>query len=175
MTETAETDDPFAAVEERHAADYMLRNVQQHLVSLSAQGDLKASVVMTVSALLIGAAAPAARDVTLWGVVPFVVVLSVALLWAVLSIMPRTGKPRTQADLLFFGDIATLSLGEYEARMAELIRDDRSMYRAMVHNLHEHSAFLVRQKYRYLRHSYLWFMLSFVAGAVGIAANRLFG
>ncbi len=174
-TETTQPEDPFAAIEDSHAADYMLRNVQQHLVSLSAQADLKASVVMTVSALLMGAAATGAdKDVTLWGIVPFSIALAVTLLWSVLAIVPRKGAPRPQTDLLFFGDIANLSLREYQVRMAELLTNDGSLYRAMVDNLHDHSVFLVKEKYRYLRHSYLWFMFAFLAGAAGIVADQLF-
>jgi hypothetical protein len=175
VTETAQNDDPFTGIQESHAADYMLRNVQQHLVSLSAQADLKASVVMTVSALLMGAAATGAdKKVTLWGIVPFSIGLAVTLLWSVLAIMPRKGSPREKDDLLFFGDIANLSRRNYQERMAALLTDDGGLYQAMVDNLHDHSVFLVKEKYRYLRHSYLWFMLAFLAGAVGIVADQLF-
>lgn len=167
---------PFEDVAERHAADYALRNTQQHLVQLSAQADLKASIVMTVSAVLIGVAgARASNDDVLWGVIAFVVVLSVALLFAVLAIVPGKGGPRARPDLLFFNDAAELPREEYAERMAALIDTDGALYRAMVDNLHDHSVFLVRHKYRYLRYAYLWFCTAFAAAAVGIVAQQLFG
>lgn len=175
VTQLAQAD-PFEGVEERHAADYALRNTQQHLVSLSSQADLKASIVMTVSALLMSiAAARAENDHMLWGIVPFICVLAVALLWAVLAIVPGKGGPRAKPDLLFFTDVAGMSRDEYAARVAALFRDDHGLYRAMVDNLHDHSVFLVQHKYRYLRFAYLWFCLAFVAGALGVVAKQLVG
>ena len=169
--------DPFAAIEESHARDYMLRNVQQHLVSLSAQADLKASIVMTVSALLIGGAATAVdkRHAALWIVVPFVVVLAVALVWAVLAIVPRKGPPRTSVDPLFFGDIASMPLTEYREHMLLILSDDAVLYRAIVDNLHDHSKFLLTQKYRPLGASYTWFLAAFVVAPLGLLARELFG
>lgn len=176
MTETEHRLDPFASVEERHAADYALRNTQQHLVQLSAQADLKASIVMTVSAVLIGvAAARASNDDMLWGIVAFAIVLAGALLWAVLAIMPGKGGPRNRPDLLFFTDAAALSRDDYAQRMANLLGDDGRLYRVMVDNLHDHSVFLVQHKYRYLRFAYMWFMAAFVAGAAGIVLRQFVG
>lgn len=176
MSQVARPVDPFADVEERHAVDYALRNTQQHLVQLSAQADLKASIVMTVSALLISvAAARASNDDMLWGIVAFVALLAVALLWAVLAIVPGKSGVRAQPDLLFFTDAAALSRDAYAARMAELFADDHRLYRAMVDNLHDHSLFLVEHKYRYLRYAYFWFVCAFIAGAAGVAAKQLLG
>ena len=177
MPEHSPESDPFAAIEESHARDYMLRNLQQHLVSLSAQADLKASVVMTVSALLIGGAATAVdkKHSALWIVVPFVVVLAVALVWAVLAIVPRKGPARSSVDPLFFGDIASMQLPEYRERMVELLTDDAVLYRAIVDNLHEHSKFLLAQKYKPLGASYMWFIAAFVAAPFGLIARELFG
>lgn len=176
MTEVVSGSDPFDGVEERHAADYALRNTQQHLVQLSAQADLKASIVMTVSALLMSiAAARAGSDDLLWGVIPFAVVLAGALLWAVLAIVPGKGGARARPDLLFFTDVAGLSRDEYAVRMAALFAEDNRLYRVMVDNIHDHSAFLVHHKYRYLRYAYLWFVSAFAAGAAGIAVGQLVG
>ena len=177
MTQTEHQLDPFESVEERHAADYALRNTQQHLVQLSAQADLKASIVMTVSALLIGvAAARASNDDMLWGIVAFATVLAGALLWAVLAIMPGKGGPRNRPDLLFFTD-ARLPLAATTTRSGwrRCSATTAGLYRAMVDNLHDHSVFLVRHKYRYLRFAYMWFMAAFVAGAAGVALKQLVG
>ena len=49
--------DAFAGVEARGSVDYMLRTTQQQLTDLSGQADLKASIVMTTSAILTSVAA----------------------------------------------------------------------------------------------------------------------
>jgi hypothetical protein len=46
----------------------------------------------------------------------------------------------------------------------------------MIDNLHDHAAFLVQHKYRYLRYSYAsyaWFATAFVVGALGVIAKQI--
>jgi hypothetical protein len=176
VRESAEGSVALVGIDERHAADYALRNLQQHLVQLSAQADLKASIVMTVSAVLIGVgAARASNDDLLWGLIGFVIVLAGALLWAVLAIVPGKGGPRVLPDLFFFADIAAMSREEYSQRVTATLAEEGRLYRAMIDNLHDHAAFLVQHKYRYLRYSYAWFAAAFVVGALGVIAKQIFG
>jgi hypothetical protein len=45
--------DPFDGVQPRNSTDYFLRNVPEQLVQLSAQADLKASIVLTVCTIVL--------------------------------------------------------------------------------------------------------------------------
>src|SRR5262245_50342124 len=110
MTAVAEprAANPFDHVEGRSSIDYMLRTVQQQLVDLSGQADLKASIVMTTSAILTSvAAARLEHESVRWSLVTFMVILLVAMLCAVLAIVPtfRTHAPPShRINPLFFGD-----------------------------------------------------------------------
>jgi hypothetical protein len=170
--------DPFAEVVGRSSADYVLRNVHQQLVAVSSQADLKANIMITVSSIMVSVAATRLDDSDLRpGLVTLIAFLLVALVFAVVSVLPkfpipgaRSSKRREAVDLLFFGHFAELDAHRYEEEMAAVLRDDGSIYRALVGNLHNQGTYLLRAKYRYLFWSYFWFLGGIaVAGIVLIA------
>jgi hypothetical protein len=88
--------DPFDGVQARGSVDYMLRTTKQQLTDLSGQADLKASIVMTTSAILTSvAAARLDNESVRWSLVTLMVGLLVAMLCAVFSLVPtfRTRVP----------------------------------------------------------------------------------
>lgn len=106
----------------------MLRTAQQQLVDLSGQADLKASIVMTTSAILTSvAAARLGHESVRIALVTFIVGLLFAMLWAVLALVPsfRT-KPVAggQANPLFFGHFGSMKRSEYFEAMAEVMESD---------------------------------------------------
>ena len=49
---------PFADVSSRHTVDYFLLGLQQEMVQLTGQADLKGSIIITASAMMIVCTAP---------------------------------------------------------------------------------------------------------------------
>ena len=142
----------------------MLRTTQQQLVDLSGQADVKASIVMTTSAILTSVAAarlehesvrwsrdvhgrPACRD---------------ALRGLLLAPDLRTKLPAGGArNPLFFGHFGAMPRDEYLAAMAKLMRSDASVYRTIADDLHAAGGYLLLHKFRYLRLSYVLFLGAF--------------
>jgi Pycsar effector protein len=162
--------DAFADVEPRGSIDYMLRTMQQQLVDLSGQADLKASIVMTTSAILTSiAAGRLGHESVRWSLVTFIVGLVAAMLCAVFSLVPTfsTRLPKGQSpNPLFFGHFGSMRRVDYLDAMAELMQSDSAVYRTIVADVYEAGRYLLQHKYRFLRLSYLLFMAAFVvAGA----------
>jgi hypothetical protein len=173
MTLTIEprVDDPFADIRARGNIDYMLRTAQQQLVDLSGQADLKASIVMTTSAILTSvAAARLGHESVRVALVTFIVGLLVAMLCAVLALVPsfRTRPtPGVRPNPLFFGHFGAMNRAEYFQAMAEVMDSDPEIYRTIVGDLHASGQYLLLHKFRYLRLSYAFFLVTFlVAGLV---------
>jgi Family of unknown function (DUF5706) len=163
-------DDPFAEVEARGSIDYMLRTVQQQLVDFSGQADLKASIVMTTSAILTSvAAARLDHEDVRWSLVTFMIGLFGAMLCAVFAIVP-TFRTRRLAGVtpnpLFFGHFGAMRRDEYFDAMVGVLRSDVEVYRAIVRDLHASGAYLLKHKFRYLRLSYVFFLGAFAVAGV---------
>jgi len=180
LARAVETDgDPYAAVRGRHTVDYVLRNTHQQLVALSQQADLKANIMITVSSILLSLTLTRLdKGVLRWSAITFSGFLLVALVFALLSVLPKFMLPRMQPpphepDLLFFSDIAQLSREEYVELMAIRLAGDADVYRMLVGNIHGQSRYLVGAKYRYLTLSYAFFLLGVLAAAAALLAHAL--
>ena len=153
-------------------AVYMLRNVQQHHVQLSAMADLKASIVITASSIVLSIAVGFSVD----EVRPSLLVLSgfmaVALVMAILAALPKV-RPRhhitdtlpTGFNLLFFGHFVSLDLERYVEEMAPLLHDQRALADAQVKDIYEMGVYLERDKYRFLRYAFVLFVAGLLTAA----------
>ena len=74
---------------------------------------------------------------------------------------------------MFFGHFANLSKDRYLKEMAQVLKDDRSIYEAMCEDIYGIGHYLDAYKYRYLRWSYLCFLVGFLLATISSAA-RLF-
>lgn len=157
--------DVFADVQARGSVDYMLRTTQQQLTDLSGQADLKASIVMTTSAILTSvAAARLGHESVRWSLVTFMVGLLAAMLCAVFSLLPtfRTRLAEGQApNPLFFGHFGAMRREEHLRAMADLMQSDAAVYRTIVLDMHAAGRYLLQHKYRFLRLSYVFFLGAF--------------
>lgn len=162
--------DAFAEVEARGSVDYMLRTTQQQLTDLSGQADLKASIVMTTSAILTSvAAARLGHESVRWSLATFMIVLIGAMLCAVFSLIPtfRTRLPEDQApNPLFFGHFGAMPRADYIDAMADLMRSDADVYRTIVLDMYASGRYLLQHKFRYLRLSYMFFLGAFALAGV---------
>jgi hypothetical protein len=156
------------------AADYFFRNLHQQLVQLSAQTDLKGSIMLTTSALLIGLVTPqvVGEDGLRWGALVFLVFDACALLAAVLAVFPASARHVGRPDPLYFAHAAQMPKDDYVTAMLEIAADRERVYAAIASNLHDFSYYMHRGKFRYLRWSYALFLLGAIGGLV-IEAARL--
>jgi hypothetical protein len=147
------------------AADYFFRNLHQQLVQLSAQTDLKGSIMITTSSLLIGLVAPqiVLADEVRWGAVFFLAFDAGALLAAVLAVFPASARLVGRPDPLYFAHAAQMRQDDYVAQMLDIAASRDTVYRSMAQNLHTFSYYMHHGKFRYLRWSYALFL----AGAIG--------
>src|ERR1700710_827064 len=86
----ADIDALFGKVTERNTADVMLRTAQQHHVSLSAMADTKASIIITVSSIVLTLSLGKVDQPELrMSVVTLTVFTLMALLLAILAVLPK--------------------------------------------------------------------------------------
>jgi Pycsar effector protein len=165
----------------RAAADYVLRNVHQQLVALSSQADLKANIMITVTALLLSLSLTHLDEGRLRpSAITFAGFLLVALIFALLSVLPKFPLPgqrrrerHSPRDVLFFNHVAAMSQDEYVRTMAHVLEKDSSAYEALVRNLHNQSTYLLQAKYRYLTLSYLAFLGGVIAATIAYLVNAI--
>jgi hypothetical protein len=175
------TGEPFEAVRGRAVADYVLRNVHQQLVALSSQADLKANIMITVTAILLSLSLTHLDQGRLRpSAITFAGFLLVALIFALLSVLPKfpfPGQRRLERegrrDVLFFNHVAAMPQDEYVRTMAAVLEKDSSAYEALVRNLHNQSTYLLQAKYRYLTLSYLAFLGGVIAATIAYMVNAI--
>lgn len=162
-------------------------NYRNH-INLSAIADNKANIMISVNAILISVLITflSYRNIgentpqILLPVVIFLVTGLASLIFAVLSARPkvtmlnRPGSPpeEVRRNVIFFGNFATLGLGQFEEAMDELFNDNELLYGNMVRDLY-HLGKVLEKKYRYLSISYNVFMVGFIA-TVGTFLIALF-
>ncbi len=165
----------FAAIPERNTGDVILRTTQQHHVTLSAMADTKASIIITVSSIVLTLSlgkmgAPALRA----SVITLTVFTLVALLLAILAVLPKYrplrlkhGEPLPpHFNLLFFGHFAELDQQRFLLEIGQRMKVDGSIYRLMASDVYSLGSYLSHHKYRYLRLSYIAFLTGFIASVV---------
>lgn len=172
----------FQGVEGRSTADDFLGVIGNHHVQLSAMADVKANIIITASSIVLTLALSHFEDpgyrATVLLLLPFV---TLALLFAIIAVLPKhrniawaEGTPRpSRFNLMFFGHFANLSQERYLKEMAQVLKDDRTIYEAMCEDIYGIGHYLDAYKYRYLRWSYLCFLIGFLLAA-SFSALRLF-
>jgi len=154
----------FANVRPRSSVDNLLRTVQQHHVQLSLMADTKASILITISSIVLTIALSRSGDPLLR---PALLTLAAAclfsLLLAIFAVLPtfRRGR-RAGANILFFGHFATMSEDEYMTELERILDTDPPLYEAAVRDIHSLGVYLYRKKYRYLRLAYVALFAGFI-------------
>ena len=157
----------FNDVRPRSAVDYLLRTAQQHHVQLSVMADTKASILITVSSIVVTLSLSRSNDPQL---APALLTLAVScvisLVLAIVAVLPNFSKPRGSRNLLFFGHFATMTEEEFMKAMEQIVVQDNTLYEAIVRDLYSLGTYLHRKKYRFLRYAYLALIIGFVLATV---------
>jgi hypothetical protein len=163
---------------EKHGshADHLMRAVQFHHVQLSSMADLKANMLLTMSAVVMSLTLPQLfKNEHLW---PLYILISFCLLTVCLAtyavmpkLPPNTGMPpdvnSPTFNPLFFGDFTRISQQQFESTMEEIMSDHNHTYAAQVRELYLLGTFLAKKKYRYLRFAYISFIIGLAASFAG--------
>ena len=148
--------------------DTMLRTAQQHHVQLSQMADTKASILITVSSIVLTIALSRANEPVLRPALLTLAASSLlSLLLAIIAVLP-TFAPRAiqrgeaRRNLLFFGHFGEMSEQEYLRQIEPLLHSETLMYEAMVRDLYGIGSYLYRKKYRFLRFAYVALLAGFL-------------
>ena len=165
----------FDGIVGRSTADDFLGVIGSHHVQLSAMADVKANIIITASSIVLTLALSHFEDpgyrTTVLLLLPFV---TLALLFAIIAVLPKHkpirwseghAKP-SKFNLMFFGHFAELSKPRYLREMARVLKDDPAIYEAMCEDIYGLGHYLEAYKYRFLRWSYLCFLLGFLLAAI---------
>ena len=155
----------------RPSVDFMLRSAQQHHIQLSAMADQKANIVIAFSSIVFTVSLGNIEQLSKsWGFVALASFSLIALVYAILSVVPmveRKGKQSTFTfNPLFFGHFTELDMDDYVTRMKEIIRDDEEVYETLIRDIYQIGDVLKKKKYRYLKISYRLFLLGLFLSAI---------
>ncbi len=158
----------LTGVEPRQQVDTLLRTMQQHHVQLSVMADTKASLLITISSIVLTIAL---SRVDVPQLRPALLTLAgaclLSLLLAILAVLPTFApravrKGKAPRNLLFFGHFGFLTEDEYFREMEAVLRSDTMVYEAALRDIYSNGRYLYRKKYRFLRFAYVALLAGFL-------------
>lgn len=153
----------FKQTAPRPNIDILLRTAQQHHVQLSMMADTKASILITVSSIVLTISLSRSADPLLR---PALLTLAfsclVSLVLAIIAVLPGFAKHKGKRNLLFFGHFAHMDEDEYMRAMEQVLSTDEKVYEAEVRDLYSLGVYLFRKKYRFLRYAYVALLIGFI-------------
>ena len=146
--------------------DYLLTETRSQLVAYSQMADMKANILLSMSAVL-GTVAAANLSDPAWLIPDLVLVgfLMASVLLALMAVIPnlrivRRGTHKTtdpDFNSLFFVHFANVPYEAYAAHMESLMNDPSRVYEAQVREIHSAGVYLHGTKFRYIKYGYLVF------------------
>lgn len=141
----------------------LLRTIQQHHAQLSGHADQKASFLIAASlvVLTIIFSRSSEEEISLTLIVLAAFTLG-STFFAALAIIPRCRPQAGRAhkfNLFYFGSFSQLSEREFTTAMMEVLERDRAALEAMIHDIYQLGAILYLTKFRYLRWSFILFLV----------------
>lgn len=147
-------------------AVHLLRTTQLAQMQLSAMADTKASILMGATFVIFTIAIGQARG----GAAPLPLLILggaafFSAIFAVLSVLPKTGRPkeRGESNLLFFGVFTGMGEEEFIDAVTRRVRTEDGIYRTMARDIYQNGTVLHRKKYRMLAYAYRIFLVGLVA------------
>jgi hypothetical protein len=160
------------------ATDNLFRIVMQNHLQLSALADHKANMIITVCAIIISLLVKEIVDPQLrYTVVTLALTCLVTILLAVYSTLPTYEGKKEGAlkaknpnfNVIFFGDFTHLDYPEFERELEKVINDHDLVYESLAKDLYALGKVLHDKKYRFIRYSYLTFMIGLVVSGIILA------
>lgn len=145
--------------------DQLFRQTRAYHAQLSQMADVKASMMLTLAALITTFSIRYLEDPYLrWPVIILVCCCLVTIVSAAYAVMPKLDlrqRPNLRdphCNLLFFGTFVNLDYSEWAAEMNPVLQDPTVAYEAMMRDVYEMGVYLGRKKYRFIRIAYLAFL-----------------
>lgn len=168
--------DPYTA----DHRDYLLQQSRVNLLAISQMSDLKANLMLTLSAVMLQFALVKVSDHTFEGTTIHYWVMMIGALVTILlcaySTLPKAsfrikrieeGTPLPKGfPLLFFTSFIKLSVADYKRHMHVVLSSPPRTHDAILEELHAHGNYIARKKYLPLRLAYITFLLTWLVGAV---------
>ncbi|MBD8527161.1 Pycsar system effector family protein [Pseudomarimonas arenosa] len=160
---------PAAAIPERSSSDHLLRLFQQHHVQLSTMADTKASMIITISSIVLTIALGRLHDSEYRiALIVLTIFTMLALLMAIMAVLPKfRGVKRLDGpippgfNMMFFGHFTALPPERYIREMAERMMPGKA-YETVLMDVYGLGQYLAQHKYPYLRWAYVFFLSGFV-------------
>lgn len=153
----------FHSVRPRQNVDVLLRTAQQHHVQLSVMADTKASILITISSIVMTIALSRAAEPHLRAaLLTLAFSCLVSLVLAIVAVLPTFSKKRGTRNLLFFGHFATMDEDEFMRALENVLSTDERLYEAAARDLYSLGTYLHRKKYRFLRYAYIALLSGFI-------------
>jgi len=180
-------DSPFVPVKQYEDADpytadhrdYLLNQSRVNLMAISQMSDLKANLMLTLSAVMLQFALVKVSDHGVNGPMVHYWVIVVGALLTILfsaySTLPKAPlffrelEPNATigiGGLMFFTSYIRLPVERYKELMNHVLSTPPHSHNAILEELHAHGKYIARKKYLPLRMAYITFLLTWIAGAV---------
>jgi hypothetical protein len=163
--------------------DHMLRQTRIHHVQLSSMADIKANMLLTISAVMVTlVSSHLMTPLFRWPALILVASCLLTIFFAIYTVMPKiplgadpkAKDPANPAfNLLFFGDFAQMPYAEFEGAMEKVLNDPSATYEVQVREIYTLGVFLARKKYRFLKMAYLTFLLGLLASVVAFVVMQI--
>jgi hypothetical protein len=154
-------------------AAHLMRTAQLAQLQLSAMADNKASILMGAAFVIFTIAIGQARA----GSAPLPLLILggsafFAAIFAVLTVLPKTGRGKGERNILFFGVFSQMAEEEFIDEVTARLRSDDSIYRTMARDIYQNGLVLQNKKYRMLAYAYRMFLLGLVASCGAYVAQN---
>lgn len=157
----------FKEIRTRPTVDLMLRTVQQHHMALSSMADTKASILITVSSIVLTIALSRAGDPQLRAaLLTLAFACLVSLILAIVAVLPAFGKTPGRRNFLFFGHFSEMTEDEYMFAIEQITATDEGIYEAITRDIYSLGTYLFRKKYRFIRYAYIALLTGFILATV---------
>lgn len=167
--------DPYTA----DHRDSVLSQSRYNLMMISQMSDLKANLILTLSAVMLQFALMKVTDHELVGPKLHLWVIAIGslitILFSAYSTLPKSplrfkekpdsGNVDVPNNILHFSTFIPLTLVEFKRHMATVLRSPPHTHEAILEELHAHGRFISRRKYLPLRLAYMSFLLTWIIGA----------
>lgn len=181
-----EADAAFEGLRASPSIDHVFRALQHSLVTWSAMADTKASIMITISSIVLTLGAtqfdnPVVRPAFL----VLMICTLAALLLSVLAVLPSTRFPKDPAGqldmdsdqfgLLYFGHFAHMPRDRFVRELAAVLKEEDKLYNALARDVFGQGQSLALRKYRLLRWSYVAFVTGFLGAGLVLLLRVLGG
>lgn len=175
MVKHYEDADPYTA----DHRDHLLMQTRVNLMAISQMSDLKANLMLTLSAVMLQFALVKVSDhetngpmVHYWVIVVGALLTILFSAYSTLPKAPLTSREMPPGSslpkgtsLLFFTNFIRLPLDDFKRHMHRILETPPLTHEAIMEELHSHGRYIARKKYLPLRLAYITFLITWIAGA----------